>query len=173
MSREFWDIKNTPGFQNPSRSGDTDSANLQAHATEEETWEVFTFPMNSSLEILTYRPDLHIYMIGVGVQQIFILLFFCFAIKFHRIVLRNGRESNPRNLQSPLTLLYILYVVLTLITVSITPALPLFCPVLLHLKTYVWCLQRPESSSGYANTRKASQAQFPTLGRNRVINSIR
>jgi len=76
-------------------------------------------------------------MIGVGLQQSFILLFFCFAIKFHLVVLRTGHESYARNRQNPLTLLYIIYGVLFLITVSFNLALLLFRPLLLHLKTYV------------------------------------
>lgn len=58
-------------------------------------------------------------MIGVGVQQAFILLFLVFAIKFHRTILQQSAQSNHQSGEA-LTLLYVLYFVLLLISVSST-----------------------------------------------------
>jgi len=60
---------------------------------------------------------LHIYMAGVGIQQAFILVFFVFAIKFHRTYLAERSQIKTSN--SPLPLLYTLYAVLLLITIRI------------------------------------------------------
>ncbi|KAF8850075.1 hypothetical protein BDZ45DRAFT_809419 [Acephala macrosclerotiorum] len=60
---------------------------------------------------------LHIYMAGVGIQQAFILVFFVFAIKFHRTYLAERSQIKTSN--SPLPLLYTLYAVLILITIRI------------------------------------------------------
>ncbi|KUJ06420.1 uncharacterized protein LY89DRAFT_633035 [Mollisia scopiformis] len=60
---------------------------------------------------------LHIYMVGVGIQQAFILLFFVFAIKFHRTYLAESRQQKKGN--SPLVLLYVMYAALALITLRI------------------------------------------------------
>ncbi len=68
---------------------------------------------------------LHIYMGGVGIQQAFILLFFVFAFKFHRTYLAESRHTTTAN--SPLPLLYTLYTVLILITVSIQHPLHVIC----------------------------------------------
>ncbi|KAJ5691759.1 hypothetical protein N7462_001182 [Penicillium macrosclerotiorum] len=57
---------------------------------------------------------LHIYMGGVGVQQLFIVIFTVCAIEFHRKVLSQRRSDAGR----ALILLYILYACLALITVS-------------------------------------------------------
>lgn len=62
---------------------------------------------------------LHIYMIGVGIQQAFILLFIFFAIKFHRTVLSQPLRRVIGETKSALGLLYTLYTVLILITVSV------------------------------------------------------
>ena len=56
-------------------------------------------------------------MVGVGIQQGFVLLFLLFAIKFHRTVLSQSLANPRMNLRSPLILLYVVYVVLILITV--------------------------------------------------------
>ena len=58
-------------------------------------------------------PGLHIYMGGVGFQQLFVLVFFYFAILFHRMLLRSTTLETSR----AFTLLYIVYAVLVLITV--------------------------------------------------------
>ena len=53
---------------------------------------------------------------GVAFQQFFILVFFFFAIKFHRIILQEVREGEEGAL-SALPLLYAVYSVLILISV--------------------------------------------------------
>lgn len=53
---------------------------------------------------------------GVGVQQFFILVFFFYAIKFHRIILQQIRQG-IEGVSNALPLLYAIYAVLTLITV--------------------------------------------------------
>ncbi|KAF4634116.1 hypothetical protein G7Y89_g3990 [Cudoniella acicularis] len=63
---------------------------------------------------------LHIYMGGVGFQQAFIVLFFVFAIKFHRTLLsQNPLSISSKPANSPFPLLYTIYVVLVLITTRI------------------------------------------------------
>jgi hypothetical protein len=57
---------------------------------------------------------LHIYMIGVGVQEAFILAFIALLIRFH---VTYARSSQPRT--PVLRLFYVLYAVLALITVRI------------------------------------------------------
>lgn len=57
---------------------------------------------------------LHIYMAGVGVQQLFILLFVVCAIVLHRKILR----QHPPDTKKALQLLYVLYACLVFITVS-------------------------------------------------------
>ncbi|KAH6879318.1 RTA1 like protein-domain-containing protein [Alternaria rosae] len=61
---------------------------------------------------------IHIYMGGVAVQQLFILIFFFYAIKFHRTVLRQILEG-MEDASSALPLLYGIYAVLLLITIRI------------------------------------------------------
>ena len=61
--------------------------------------------------------DLHIYMCGVGVQQLFILVFLVYAVGFHRIVIRE-QALEPAIKSKAMTLLYVLYACLALITVS-------------------------------------------------------
>lgn len=56
---------------------------------------------------------LHIYMAGVGVQQLFVLMFVVCAIFFHLKILRQQRSD----LKKALLLLYVLYACLALITV--------------------------------------------------------
>jgi hypothetical protein len=61
--------------------------------------------------------DLHIYMAGVGMQQLFILVFIVFAIGFHRTIVRE-RYLHVDAKRTALTLLYVIYAILALITVS-------------------------------------------------------
>jgi hypothetical protein len=61
---------------------------------------------------------LHIYMIGVGIQQAFILLFIFFAVKFHRTLLSEPLRRLISETKSALGLLYTIYTVLILITVN-------------------------------------------------------
>ncbi|KAL8822856.1 MAG: hypothetical protein Q9191_006419 [Dirinaria sp. TL-2023a] len=61
---------------------------------------------------------LHIYMVGVGIQQVFILGFCFLAFRFHRKLL-NQPNSNSVHIIRAKTLLYVLYLVLTLITIRI------------------------------------------------------
>lgn len=74
-----------------------------------------------------YRPfidfplGLHVYMGGVGLQQLFILCFIGLTIRFQRQIKRDAPVSDQKR---ALRLLYILYAVLTLITVSFTPPPP-------------------------------------------------
>ena len=64
---------------------------------------------------------LHIYMAGIGMQQAFIVAFLALAIRFHYKVLRTP-NSSPTNWKA---LLYAVYTVLTLITVSLLPPKPM------------------------------------------------
>lgn len=57
---------------------------------------------------------IHIYMGGIGLQQLFIFVFLCMAIMFHRGL---SPVSNNSNTQEVLLLLKVLYAVLFLITV--------------------------------------------------------
>ena len=59
---------------------------------------------------------LHVYMVGVGIQQVFIFCFCYLAFRFHQ-----NLNSQPHSVQiiRAKTLLYVLYLVLTLITVRI------------------------------------------------------
>ncbi|KAG7009355.1 hypothetical protein G7Y79_00003g012230 [Physcia stellaris] len=59
---------------------------------------------------------LHIYMVGVGIQQIFILFFCYLAFRFHQNL---NRQPQSARLVQARTLLYVLYFVLLLITVRI------------------------------------------------------
>jgi hypothetical protein len=56
---------------------------------------------------------------GVAVQQFFILVFFFYAIKFHQIVLHQVQQG-IQGASSALPLLYAIYAVLLLITVSLS-----------------------------------------------------
>jgi hypothetical protein len=56
-------------------------------------------------------------MVGVGIQQGFILLFLFFAVKFHRTILSQNQN------QQALFLLYALYTTLLMITVNTTSIL--------------------------------------------------
>ncbi|OJJ51782.1 hypothetical protein ASPZODRAFT_12589 [Penicilliopsis zonata CBS 506.65] len=63
----------------------------------------------------TMMTGLHIYMAGVGVQQLFVLVFIGCAVGFHRKILRQGRHDS----RQALVLLYVLYACLALITLRI------------------------------------------------------
>ncbi|KAL4786814.1 RTA1 like protein-domain-containing protein [Aspergillus varians] len=58
---------------------------------------------------------LHVYMAGVGAQQLFVLMFVVCAISFHRKILRQRRPDLPK----ALLLLYVLYACLALVTMRI------------------------------------------------------
>ena len=87
----------------------------------------------SSPDALPHRPTvdckmlmislgLHIYMAGVGIQQLFILVFVFFATQLHRVLLRgNGLDRHSQ--KQALRLLYTMYAVLALITVTTSPPL--------------------------------------------------
>lgn len=62
----------------------------------------------------TQMLGLHIYMGGVGAQQLFVLFFVVCAIFFH---LKIRRQQRP-DLKKAVLLLYVLYASLALITVS-------------------------------------------------------
>lgn len=64
-------------------------------------------------QILT---GLHIYMVGVGIQQIFIFLFCYLAFRFHQNL---NRQPQSTRLVQARTLLYVLYFVLLLVTIRI------------------------------------------------------
>ncbi|KAI9734080.1 MAG: hypothetical protein M1818_007018 [Claussenomyces sp. TS43310] len=59
---------------------------------------------------------IHIYMIGIGVQQAFILLFMILAIGFHRELARQPKSKRSTRVMA---LLYVIYGVLLLITIRI------------------------------------------------------
>ncbi|KIW50746.1 hypothetical protein PV05_09534 [Exophiala xenobiotica] len=61
---------------------------------------------------------LHIYMAGVGIQQLFILIFVFFATQLHRALLR-GEGLDRHSQKQALRLLYTVYAVLALITLRI------------------------------------------------------
>ncbi|KFY02917.1 hypothetical protein V490_00365 [Pseudogymnoascus sp. VKM F-3557] len=61
---------------------------------------------------------IHIYMGGVGFQQLCILVFLSFAVQFHRTILNQIRED-VKGASSALPLLYAIYAVLALITMRI------------------------------------------------------
>ncbi|KAL5333718.1 RTA1 like protein-domain-containing protein [Aspergillus crustosus] len=63
----------------------------------------------------TMMKGLHIYMGGVGAQQLFVLMFVVCAISFHRKILRQYRSD----MKQTLLLLYVLYACLALITIRI------------------------------------------------------
>ncbi|PYH97890.1 hypothetical protein BO71DRAFT_447590 [Aspergillus ellipticus CBS 707.79] len=63
----------------------------------------------------TEMTGLHIYMGGVGIQQLFVLIFIGCAVVFHRKLLQQRRSDA----QKALLLLYVLYACLALITMRI------------------------------------------------------
>ncbi|KAL8750346.1 MAG: hypothetical protein Q9199_007128 [Rusavskia elegans] len=78
--------------------------------------EQYQQPPNLAIIVLLIIPEgLHIYMGGVGFQQIFVLVFFYIAFRFQQQV----RQENPDRLYQALLLLYVEYAALILITVRI------------------------------------------------------
>ncbi|RMZ37304.1 hypothetical protein CA14_011483 [Aspergillus flavus] len=69
----------------------------------------------NNISYSTEMTGLHIYMAGVGVQQLFILLFVVCAIVLHRKILR----QHPQDTKKALQLLYVLYACLVFITLRI------------------------------------------------------
>ncbi|TGO92102.1 hypothetical protein BPOR_0010g00140 [Botrytis porri] len=61
---------------------------------------------------------LHVYMVGVGIQQFFIFVFLFFAFKFHQ-TLRDQSRRNSYTPRQAWSLLYALYAVILLITIRI------------------------------------------------------
>ncbi|KAM0141532.1 hypothetical protein ACHAO1_001720 [Botrytis cinerea] len=61
---------------------------------------------------------LHVYMVGVGIQQFFIFVFLFFAFKFHQ-TLRSQSRQNVYTSRQAWSLLYALYAVILLITIRI------------------------------------------------------
>lgn len=78
-------------------------------------WEDFS--IQDSLQVTNrILPGLHIYTAGVGIQQLFIIIFALFAIKLHMVLLRDeGLTQKPKS--RALLLLYTLYAVLAMVTV--------------------------------------------------------
>lgn len=74
------------------------------------------------MEPLTDETGLHIYMAGVGIQQILILLFLVFAIRFHLELLRMPATSER---ETALIILFTLYMAVALIMVCFAPPLTL------------------------------------------------
>ncbi|RFU27627.1 hypothetical protein B7463_g8702, partial [Scytalidium lignicola] len=94
---------------------------------------------------------IHVYMVGVGIQEGFILVFATFAIRFHYILLRTPTIERKSN---AVQLLYATYIVLILITVS-TPRIIFFTAL-----AYDEIGNRFVSSSASASTQTASTAQY-------------
>jgi hypothetical protein len=61
----------------------------------------------------------NIYMLGVGIQQLFIILFFALIVRFHYDMVQQERNGLPAKAGRWKWLTYALYVVLVLITVRI------------------------------------------------------
>jgi RTA1 like protein len=90
------------------------SGNRRADSARYE-WQYHDFVMSAE-----HNLGLHIYMVGVGIQQAFILLFGLFATKFHRTLLAQSRQGGTVD-RNAWILLYALYATLTLITVRDLP----------------------------------------------------
>jgi hypothetical protein len=87
---------------------------------------------------------LHIYMGGVGAQQLFVLIFIVCAIFFHVKIIRQQRSD----LKEALLLLYVLYACLALITVSKNLELSYYyCIKLTGIKLRI-CFRLAEYSQG-------------------------
>jgi len=71
----------------------------------------------SNVSDKTVLLGIHIYMGGIGLQEIFIICFSVLAYRFHRKLTREGATNGTGN--SPWALLYTIYAVLTLITIRI------------------------------------------------------
>ena len=108
-------------------------------------------PWRSSYEL----SGLHIYMAGVGIQQLFILIFTFFAAQIHRAIL-NGKQLDGSTRSKALLLLYTLYAVLALITVCKT-TVPFF------FATLTFFPPRSASSFASSNTHKGSTALLPIM----------
>ena len=59
---------------------------------------------------------LHIYMVGIGLQQVFIICFLALVFRFHR---QMNLDMSMASKSRPLALLYVIYTVLVLITIRI------------------------------------------------------
>ena len=108
------------------------------------------------ITVIDTKKDLHIYQGGVALQQLFIFVFVAVSMKFHRTVARE--TSNSRKSQA-FRLLYTLYAVLLLITVSL-PSSPK--PTIRPWKS----ANRTSSSELYSalsSTQKASKAPSRTM----------
>ena len=89
-------------------------------------------------------------MAGVGVQQVFILIFLVFAIGFHRTLLRE--KILGQNKVQVMSLLYTLYIVLALITVSDTLLLGQHCNVADNLMQMRIGFRLAEYAHGFNST---------------------
>ena len=92
---------------------------------------------------------------GVGLQQFFICCFVGLAIRFQRQMKRDASATDHRR---ALRLLYILYAVLTLITVSDT----IYPPRTFSNKRPAHMNRRSASSSAWPNTPTATRAASPS-----------
>ncbi|KAL8796587.1 MAG: hypothetical protein Q9182_007332 [Xanthomendoza sp. 2 TL-2023] len=72
-------------------------------------------PPSNKSALLTCLPGLHIYMAGVGFQQLFVLVFFYIAFRFQQQI----KKEQPSRLPQALALLYTQYAALLLITIRI------------------------------------------------------
>lgn len=106
--------------------------------------------------------DLHIYMIGVGIQQLFILVFLGYAIGFHRVVLQEQALGGVARAKI-MTLLYTLYASIALITVSngASSRCRMVTLMLDHVRRALY--------SASANIRKALTARYRIM---RPINTV-
>lgn len=77
-----------------------------------QTWPVFSELFRCSRPMLTFHPPL-----GIGFQQVCIILFLVLAIRFHMTLLK--QTMSTWRLKDAMFLLYVLYVVLILITTRI------------------------------------------------------
>ena len=102
--------------------------------------------------LLIHLKGLHIYMIGVGVQQTFALLFLFFVINFHRTLFKE-RLTNETSRALPM--LYAIYAVLTLITVSLFPFQHMIIRNACISLMTVFSVYRHELYSDFASIQKA------------------
>ncbi len=109
-------------------------------------------------KMLTISLGLHIYMAGVGIQQLFILIFVFFATQLHRALLR-GEGLDRHSQKQALRLLYTVYAVLALITVTTrTPLMNGYCSGKLTRSVRT----SYELSFAFASTPMVSTAPSPT-----------
>lgn len=117
---------------------------------------------NTKSTVTNIKQDLHVYQGGVALQQLFIFVFVAASIKFHRII---ARETPSERKNHAFRLLYTLYAVLLLITVSIPfSSKPVIVPRSSANRT---CSS--EFYSALSSTQKASKAPFRTM---RCINTV-